>query len=124
MNEETQQPQEEKPKYLDPAALEAEVRKLAAEYPDAVYPKGMYSYTKGAAGSGVGCIMGQAAKRLGATEEVLEKWNRGSMCGDPQQIAAILGNSWGYDWLRLTQERQDSQDSWSEAVRYADEATS
>lgn len=116
--------------------LIAEIRKLAAENPEARYERsgggqGSCYYTVGRiinaenVNSG-GCIVGQAFQRLLSPSDLGKVQSRDgvgsvSACG----ILDMLGirHTWQQgEWLRNIQSRQDNGHTWSYAVRFADAA--
>lgn len=105
--------------------LVAEVRRLAAENPDAVYGKSTStcSYLYGTAGSGNGCIIGQA---ILAIDPDLRDFLRQV---DGESIHAIyerLGLDYGPEirWLNRVQYKQDCRYTWDKAVSSADKEAS
>lgn len=103
-------------------ALILAVRKLAEEYPDAVYPNRKCYYSTGECGPGEGCIVGQAAK-IACPElyEIMRQRDQQAMT----DISAILAP---YNlpriklyWLSLVQSRQDHRQPWNKCITDADE---
>jgi len=104
------------------------VRKLAEEYPDAIYPLAGCYYSTGECGPGLGCIIGQAAK-ISCPELyalMLEKDERKSQIGiqsllwkNKNLIEDFAVNT--YDWLGRVQVRQDCRTPWAKCVADADE---
>lgn len=109
-------------------ALILEVRKLADEYPEAVYPLAGCYYSTGECGPGTGCLIGQAAKTSSPElyALMLERDGRKSQIG----IQSLL---WKYkdliedftvakyDWLGRVQVKQDYGTPWAKCVAGADE---
>jgi len=109
------------------------IRKLAANYPDAVYANGTMgacSYSQGAVTNGperTGCIVGQAAALIGVSNQEIE---HGGETGYGEFLDTLAKNKWldtdsksigdQYDWIGRVQERQDSGVEWGEAVKSAD----
>ena len=105
--------------------LVAEVRRLAAENPDATYFRNAStcSYLHGTAAGGVGCIIGQA---ILAIDPDLRDFLRQV---DGESISAIskrLGLSYGPEiqWLSRVQFKQDCGNPWGKAVSLANEEAS
>lgn len=108
--------------------MEAEVRRLAEAYPDAIYqsasqPDGRTKcfYDRGETTDGppgqVGCIIGQAAANAAKPffDNVLQ-------FGAEEAAISEFIDSWdNADFLITVQEAQDKGATWSEAVRRADE---
>lgn len=109
--------------------LQKEVRRLAAEYPNAIYQSldGCY-YNAGIVANGPdteGCLLGQAIRNL--DPEIFEDIG---MDGD--DIASLIqymdehfdnsedkeGNI--ENWFSIVQGQQDNGETWSEAVKIAD----
>lgn len=122
---------------IDVEVLARKVRDLAEAYPDAVYPseqsepEGGYgaSYAAGEVGPGVGCIVGQAMKALGVSnEDVSEMDNIGFFSHVPNNVISpvkirvithrqeILA-----EWIDQVQQNQDAHNSWGEAALFADQ---
>ncbi len=111
-------------------ALKNEVLRLAAEHPDAVYPRKSHVvglarscfYTRGECGGGVGCIFGQALVSLDPSlHDTLKEVD-----DDPLSAAGInwvlekLGVSLSTDekeWCCRVQGSQDIGACWGEAVK-------
>ncbi len=109
---------------VDLEALAAEVRKVAAENPDYVYPENncVYFDREGQPS----CIVGHGLYRLGVTADDLE-------VEDDSDLVRVENaeNVWGLfrglssqslDWMAEVQWNQDVHIPWGEAVRRADEA--
>ena len=107
--------------------LLAEVKKLQAEFPDAVYEPAQtdgcyfkYGYTVGQAGDGCGCIVGQAWQRLGVSTEEIESVEQDARRMDEGSEVSIMlrrvGFHTGPDISRLTkiQRDQDCGCCWEE----------
>ena len=114
--------------------LVAEVRSLAADCPDVVYsPCGVYCmYTKGEAGCGVGCIVGQAILRLQPElREGLVRVDRREL-GNTTAMQLMgsmrlwVGTESGKEayrnayWLSRVQTSQDRGTQWGECIELAD----
>ena len=105
----------------------AEVRRLAVQYPDAVYesPDGNYHYDKGTAGGAEGCLIGQAARNV--CRPLYNLFLCASFKGDaPDQVLSTnIQQGVGVQqigWLTEAQEAQDTSNTWSTAVEWADDA--
>lgn len=105
-----------------------QVRRLATEYPDTVYPQpepGKCLYTVGACGSGSGCIVGQAiiavkpdlAETLAHIDELTPNKPVHSLVGRLE----IKCTQEKLSWLGKVQRKQDDGKRWHEAVEAADE---
>ena len=105
----------------------AEVRRLAAQHPDAVYepPDDICHYDKGTAGGAEGCLIGQAARNVCKPLYDL------CLCAGPKDadIAQVLSTNkqqgvgvQQIGWLTEAQEAQDSANTWADAVELADAA--
>lgn len=108
---------------IDPAEIQAEIRRIAAENPDHVYlpdVAGECVYTEmdtddHRVGS---CIVGKALINLGV-DPVRLSWSEGkfaaSVLGEPGAAAdSIIG------WINTVQQYQDDKISWGRAVAKAD----
>ena len=98
------------------------VRKLAADYPDAVYQgtdRGCF-YTIGECGPGNGCIVGQALQKLGYELEGFDE-QKGVGIGILIARLEIPCSCQDKDWLIFVQDYQDMGKPWKEAVKLADE---
>ncbi len=106
--------------------MEAEVRRLAAEYPDAVYqsftkPDGTSRcfYDRGEVTNGppeLGCIMGQAALNVAP-----DFWDNELQHGTEEVSIGELVDFWdNADFLTFVQDNQDKGNTWSAAVAAAD----
>ena len=122
-----------------PMELVEAVRALAQEYPEAVYEKpgenSVCLYSAGKADGGVGCIVGQALKRLGCSDEYVSKLDRLDSCGIDHvakrhfwpDLAGWI-DEWEeatedvpeINWLSVVQMEQDSGHSWGAALETAD----
>lgn len=107
--------------------LIAQVRALAKQHPNTIYekPEGaeFCLYTEGAAGDGVGCIMGQALARLGVSADMIEPSNPDDGPGGIDVVLPRLGVETSLDqeeWLILVQTLQDTHNTWFDAVSAAD----
>ncbi len=109
-------------------ALVREVRELVEEYPNARYSNDTgCSYTLGEVVNGPqhdGCIIGQAAKRLGIME--LFRYGDGEAIHG-ETVADILSVRLGIDkddpgleWLNKVQHEQDLGAPWGQAVDVTD----
>ncbi len=119
------------------ATLVKRVRALADQYPDAVYQsKGAScSYLAGTVEGGPdtpGCIVGQAAHGYIRKDYLAQADIQGDNVGGliryinavnphyldtPRQVSDS-----DQIWLQVVQSRQDSGDSWGDAIRWADKA--
>jgi hypothetical protein len=105
---------------IDLDALVRAVREIAAEKPNHVYKKqpdtGHCLYVQ--EGGVPGCIVGQAATRIGVPVDALERWN------DIGQIGIVLYRISRSDdrlsWLIHVQGSQDEGARWAEAVGIAE----
>lgn len=80
-------------------SLVQSVRKLAAKYPDTVYPSGdvPYSrYTEGDCGAGAGCIIGQALQDCGMKDIAEYADNQGEM-----NVCSLLNHVKSYPLSRI-----------------------
>lgn len=111
-------------RWSDPEEIAREVLALADEHPDAYYRAGedeVCSYSRGTAGDGVGCIFGQALRRLGMPEEELASLDELNY-GTSVSIAYVLDKiapttpSHLLATMSVVQKRQDLKDSWGDAV--------
>lgn len=110
------------------AELKTEVLRLAAEYPDTVYPKVMEErslrqcyYTKGECGPGVGCIFGQALTNLDSSLAVRlaamdadDMFNTG--IGNVVWKLGISATNEEETWCDSVQAAQDNSRRWADAV--------
>lgn len=105
-----------------------QVRALAAAYPDTVYPEGQCWYSRGNAGPGCGCLIGQALSdfdpelpRKLDCEFPPPKITSGKATLVIQsrfpEYRPMLSDQW---WLELVQEAHDAGKPWGEAVRMVD----
>ena len=97
--------------------LENEVRKLAKENPDYVYPrvrKCMYNPDK----EQPGCIFGQALARLGISG--LPEGNTISTLIEVRKVSITEFTDRDLAWARDVQIAQDSGKTWSLAIKRAD----
>lgn len=112
--------------------LQAEVRKLAEEYPHAVYKspdEGGCHYGLGEVENGpleLGCLIGQAIRRL--DPEVFEH-----ISGNGDDVVCMMAEQSKYfdcsadddgqieNWLSIVQGQQDDRKTWSQAVKAADD---
>lgn len=92
--------------------LTEEVLRLAEEYPEAI---GSCSYVRGSAGSGVGCIFGQALKNIGVSESFLEEFDTEAAIGI-STLSRRLGLEYDPRWSEV-QDLQDSEVPWGVAVK-------
>ena len=107
----------------------AAVRKLATDWPDAIYDMGDLGsclYDAGNVSNGppgaVGCIFGQAGVSLG----IMDRFPVGDQGGvgiatlfaDYLEVATTGDEQ---DWMKMVQEAQDTSSSWGDAVANADE---
>lgn len=108
--------------------VEAEVRRLAAEKPDYVYPRstGLCGdancyYTADAPGNSTGeiCIFGQAFQNLGVPAGVMAQ-SEGSGAASVFDSLNIPATAVQWRWASRVQETQDAQAPWSVAVAEAD----
>lgn len=113
-----------------------EVRRLAAERPDFVYedqPDSLgagvcFYYGADGKGGGTGCIIGEAAKALGASPATLQCMDDSVDFGDVLAIALDIppfiddtqGEHEARRWLATVQGYQDSGMDWGSAVAKAD----
>lgn len=112
-------------------ALMDEMRALATAHPDAVYEQvenyhTRCMYSRGRAGDGEGCLVGQAARNVGiAAGSGFDSWDEE---GDGGGITAlsILNRHFGAEyqfellWIDHVQDRQDRHVPWGRAVLEAD----
>lgn len=97
------------------------VRELAKENPNNAYIRSVCYYNKGECTNGtVGCIFGQAMRKLGVSEDELNKFG----CKPISDI--FRQNHIGYDplfftWCEMVQQSQDSGKEWGQCVKEADE---
>jgi len=108
------------------------IRKLGANYPDAIYEEsdGTCSYSQGNVVDGpdqqIGCIVGQAAASIGVPYEVLvDGGEEGSDVFIDRLINEGLIKPDSYDngkahWINSVQGSQDGGTEWGEAIRQAD----
>jgi hypothetical protein len=97
------------------------IRKLAADFPDAVYTSDTYcEYTKGECGPGKGCIVGQGLQNCGMKWVASYGDSRGEMAVSSLFHRIKVTNQNDRAWLISVQSLQDSTKSWAEAVRLSD----
>lgn len=104
-----------------------QVRALAAERPDFIYPnanKGCFYWQDGPS-----CLIGQALYRLGASEATLVEYDvrvREPDCdGSIEDVIACYADDFtstheDASWLNGVQSEQDVGQRWGDAVRHAD----
>lgn len=110
---------------VDERALVAAVRELAAESPEFVYeaPVGEFCKYVHRTDEGHligGCIVGQAALKVGVPIEKLQSfdsWDDGS-AGNAFSEFSISPEV--LNWLQRVQESQDAKSPWGDAVAHAD----
>jgi hypothetical protein len=104
-------------------SLVQSVRKLAAKYPDTIYPsEGLpyCKYTEGTCGAGKGCIIGQGLQDCGMGH-IAESADYGGEMSVAALIPAIgITNRNDHMWLIRVQQQQDANKTWATAVRFAD----
>lgn len=100
------------------------IRKLAAEYPDAKYPKGdvdYCQYTVGECGPGHGCIIGQALQSSGMEDKAYKFDRRGESPISCYYEDVNISNTNDKEWLTYVQSFQDRGMTWSKSVKAVDE---
>ena len=118
------------------APMVREVRRLAAERPDFVYddqPERIgatrpYHHGADGEGNGAGCIIGEAAKALGASRATLRRMDDGRTLREALSLAlrrpiaasVTRGEQEAIWWLGSVQVSQDMGESWGSAVEKAD----
>lgn len=125
---------------LDTNILQQEVRKLAEQYPEAVYlpatekvtgkPAPTCHYDRGAVANGPkeeGCIMGHVFRKWGIEDELLRQID-GSIDGAVEFLVATGNmedgpslNTYEMEWLSEVQQAQDNGSNWATAVDWADQ---
>lgn len=112
-----------------PEDLQHKVREVAADYPKYVYdiPYGnscMYFHKGDDDNYSCGCIIGHALHRLGVTlEDISEEYNFVGVWGLLQRHLSDLPldfNDATVQWLSNVQSAQDRGETWSSAVKKAD----
>lgn len=108
-------------------ALIAEVRRLADEYPDAIYDNDLCFYTCGKVTNGPkeeGCIFGQVLRKVCPNIDLskFEDCDNSDYCDNIEEVLRKINlNSYPLDkWCETVQYQQDQKKTWSEAVRLAD----
>lgn len=109
---------------VDGLELVSAVRALAAENPDKVYEspdEGCYYIHETDCGLVGGCIVGQAAIKVGVPVEVLRGFDkRGDHAGVAHTFTEFQLSASVLSWLTFVQESQDHGVPWGEAVAGAD----
>ncbi|AOZ63612.1 hypothetical protein SEA_WEASELS2_22 [Rhodococcus phage Weasels2] len=116
-----------------PAQVRWEITRLATKYPDFNYKR-----DSGVEGLNCGvpclyvfdgrasCIVGQALNNLGVPLEVLSKYENWTSTKIIQEILQLSDKDLDFHmntlvWIDRVQVRQDSGNTWSDAINYADE---
>jgi hypothetical protein len=97
------------------------IRKLAADFPDAVYSvEGYCQYTEGKCGPGQGCLVGQGMQNCGMGEMAEDADILGEIGVSSFFSKANVKNKNDRNWLIKIQGNQDNGKPWADAVRLAD----
>jgi hypothetical protein len=108
------------------AALESEVRKLTADFPDAVYTRlngvGACLYSVGSAGPGCGCIIGQGMARLGVDVKQIDETYPRPWGAASDKVLKRAGHEEAriQKWLTAVQTYQDDGNTWAQCVAHGD----
>jgi len=101
----------------------SEVRRIAKEYPNAVYSMDnlvFCCYTKGKCGPGFGCLLGQAMQSAGLRHIANQADEQGEKAISELFNVLNIHNANDRMWLSDVQGQQDRGATWEEAVKFAD----
>lgn len=106
--------------------LVGEIRRLAGENPDYVYPDAYCRYVKEGEGS---CLVGQALINLGVpvnwfldhSSDYNDLRNAGTFSEIRDLVPGLKVSDLVTDWVDTAQSSQDDQTPWAEAVEGADQ---